>query len=295
MRPHAGRLVYPVALGLVAVLLTGCWDRIEVNDLAIVKGIALDRAGPNAIELTVALTVPANVTPPGSPGGPEAASPLANHAAQGSTVMEATSVLQEKLSRRLFWAHASVILIGEELARDGVAPVLEFFSRQRQPRLRMVVGVVPGRAADVLATMTPLEVETPEAIREMSTFRTGVFVTLREFLIMVAAEGEEPVAARVENVRTGAVQPGGPMDPTVSPLQEGPLQPAITGTAVFKGDRLVGWLDDHETRGLLWLRDELATATVTVPLGDSRWVSFEMIRAMTQLQPRFAGDRIVME
>lgn len=290
-------------LGLVALGTAGCWDRVEVSDLAIVNGVALDKAGPNSLELTVALAVPSRVRPPGSPGGGgQPLPPITTQAAQGRTVMDALAALQEKLARRLFWAHNAVILLGEDLARDGVASVLDFFSRHRQPRLRTVIGVVPGKAKDVLATVPAIEPITPIAIRKLGNMRTSVPTTMRDFLAMLGTEGVEPIAPRIEVVHSGAPQPGlleAPMSGRTSgsPLiQRDQPQPAFTGAALFKGDRLAGFLDDVDTRGVLWLRNELERTTVTVTLGRAgRYVSFELVRATTQLKPRFVEDRIIME
>lgn len=300
----------------VAALATGCWDRVEVNDLAIVTGVALDADGPETVKLTVAIAVPANVTPPGSPGAGGGQEPAnTTKAAVGRTVMEAVTRLQEKTSRRLFWAHNGIILIGDELARRGVGGVLDFFSRHRQPRLRAHVVVAPQRAEDLLATWAPVEADVPSAMRELGMQRTGLMTDLLRFTEMLLTDGREPVVARMEAVAAGARQPrtlgmdggggagsGGGGSGSGGGIGSGGggatdfLQPAITGTAIFKGDRLVGYLDDHDTRGLLWLLDELVTGGVTVTLGEpGRWITFELLSASSRVKPRFENGRIVAE
>lgn len=301
MGPGRARLLTAL-VSLLALVSAGCWDRVEVNDLAIISGVALDKAGPNSLQLTVALAVPSRIRPPGSPGGGgQTLPPTVTVAAQGRTILDAMATMQEKVGRRLFWAHNAVILVGEDLARDGIAPVLDFFTRHRQPRLRTVLAVVPGRARDVLATTPVIEPSTPMALRKISNMRTTVATSVRDFLRMLLLEGEEPIAPRLEVVHPGVPQPGmleaPPGGPTGgSPLvQREPPQPAFTGAALFKGDRLVGFLDAVDTRGVLWLRNELARTTVTVPLGRSgRWVSFELVRASTELKPRFDPGRVTM-
>ncbi|MEW6045996.1 MAG: Ger(x)C family spore germination protein [Bacillota bacterium] len=297
------RFVLIAQLSLLAVATAGCWDRVEVNDLGIVTGMALDKAGPRSLKLTVALAIPSRIRPPGSPGGggPQLP-PTTTRAAQGRTVMEAIDLMQEKIERRLFWAHNAVILIGEDLAYEGVTQIVDFFSRHRQPRLRAVVSVVQGKAADVLATMPAIDLVTPRAIREIEALRTGVITNVRDLANMLSSEGVEPITARVQVVRSGATEPGmlglsegsgGGANPLV---RSDPPQPAITGAAVFKGDRLVGYLDNADARGVLWVRSQLRRAVTTVTLGrPGRYVSFELVRVSSQLRPRFEGERIIME
>lgn len=286
------------ALFLLALATSGCWDRVEVSDLAIVTAVALDKAGEHSVNVAASLAVPSRISPPGAMGGGDGAVPLNNVASQGRTIVEAISRMQEKVPRRLFWAHNAVIIVGEDLARSGVREVLEFFPRHRQPRLRTVILVTPGWASHVLASIAPIESLTSDALQEISTFRTGVVTDLKDFLAALANEGEEPLTARVLVVHPGVPQPGAPeMEAgTGPPSVPNPPQPVINGAAVFKDSRLLGFLDDEETRGVLWIRNELDHATVTVTLGQSgRYVAFESVRADTKLTPRFESGRLVME
>lgn len=289
IRPLAG-----AAVALLAVATTGCWDRVEVNDLAVVTGVALDQAGPGSVELTVAMAVPSRIRPPGAMGGGTPAPPTATRSATGRTVMEAIGALQLRVDRRLYWAHNQVILVGESLAYGGVKPLLSFFVRHRQPRMRAAVAVVPGRAADVLAATPPIDLVTPVALHEMQGMRAGVLTNLRDFVSMLGAEGLEPLTARVEALPERAAQPkpqGAGADG-----KEGPRTPVITGAAVFKDDRLVGYLDEEETRGVVWVRSQLTQATTALPLGRSGpFLGFELVRTSTRLRPRFEDGRVTME
>lgn len=40
------------------LLLGGCWDRVEINDLAIVTAAAIDEKGANRVELSLQIFVP---------------------------------------------------------------------------------------------------------------------------------------------------------------------------------------------------------------------------------------------
>lgn len=294
LRGRAVRL----SLSLAALLtLSGCWDRTEVNDIAIVQGIALDSAGHGQIEVTVSIAIPAQVTPPGATGGSgEQGPPASNRAATARTVTEAMNFLQEKLSRRLFFAHNAVILIGEELAKEGVNPHMDFFARHRQNRLRTPIAVVAGRAADVLATTFPIELNVPVGIQEIERQQLAPFTDLRRFLQALVSEGEEPFTAVVHVATGGTAAPGTlRVPPDSAPEQRDPSQPRVAGAAVFRGGHLAGLLNETEARGILWARGELRTAITTVPLGDAnRWVGFELIRASANLEPRVVDGRIVM-
>lgn len=72
-----------------------------------------------------------------------------------------------------------------------------------------------------------------------------------------------------------------------------PPELRLTGTAVFHGDRLVGWLDDETTRGLLWVRNQILTATVTVEV-DGKELTSTLVHSTTRLKPEKRDGRLVM-
>lgn len=289
------RAAAALAVLLAASLLSGCWDRIEVNDLAIVHGVALDRSPEGEVELTVSMAVPAQIKPPGAPGGEGQGPPATNKSATGRTVSEAQTRLQKMLSRQLFWAQNAVILIGEDLAREGVADVLDFFTRSTQPRLNTVLAVAVGRAKDVLATTLPIELNVPSGIQEIERLRIGPFITLRRFLTLLLNEGVEPFVGLVHVTTTGAPEPGSIGSPQpVSSAREGPTQPSMRGAAVFKGPRLVALLTEEETPGLHWAQGDFAIQTVEVPMGDGKWVGFNVIHQSRRLVPAVKDGEITM-
>ncbi|GAA3334279.1 hypothetical protein GCM10020331_101620 [Ectobacillus funiculus] len=70
-------------------------------------------------------------------------------------------------------------------------------------------------------------------------------------------DGEEPIAAQVSNQ---------PLEIGIQKNLEHQKVPSIYGAAIFQGDRLVGWLNDKETRGVLWIRNELKSGVLAVPV-----------------------------
>lgn len=67
----------------------------------------------------------------------------------------------------------------------------------------------------------------------------------------------------------------------------------LSGVAVFRDDKLIGWLDERETRGLLWLRGQIEKGVVTVPSpGEPEYeVSVEIRRGRTKVIPVCDGGR----
>ncbi|ADU50192.1 germination protein, Ger(x)C family [Thermaerobacter marianensis DSM 12885] len=271
-------------LVVAAFLLTGCWDRIEINDRAIVLGMAVDRDPRGGFLLTLSVADPARFPRPGQPGGAlqPGQKPVSYVQGSGRTLAEALSLMQESEPRRFFFGHLKVVLIGEQVARQGIGPALDFLVREPQPRPEVMMAVTPGPAGSLLMQATPpLESLPSEALRELIRLRLGMVVPLYRLVRALYEEGIEAVVPRVELV----------------PMVDDGLRVKgwrVNGVGVFRGDRLVGWLDDGQTRGLMWLRGEVQRGTLTVDI-DGSPVSLRLLRARSQLRPVVEGDRVVME
>ncbi|WP_245552850.1 Ger(x)C family spore germination protein [Brevibacillus massiliensis] len=64
------------------------------------------------------------------------------------------------------------------------------------------------------------------------------------------------------------------------------------GSAVFKKDKLVGFLDDKLTRGLLWLRNEIKSPTVTIAPKEAKgFVSMMLLRSSTEIILQIKDDK----
>jgi spore germination protein KC len=69
---------------------------------------------------------------------------------------------------------------------------------------------------------------------------------------------------------------------------------AISGTAVFKGDKLVGKLDKAEGRGLLWVLGKVKSGIIIVKGPQNDKLSLEIIRASGKITPELKNNTITM-
>ncbi|GAX91760.1 Ger(x)C family spore germination protein [Effusibacillus lacus] len=267
-------------LSIQALLLSGCWDRTEINDLSIITAIGLDATDDHKLELSVNIFVnnPSGGQRMGemsSADGGEGGQSVVRSAA-GVTMADATSKLQKLIPRKVFWGQAEVIVFGERLAKQGLAEPMEYLTRHPTPREHAYVFVSKGLAKDVLLLQPPIERTVADVLREMAKSQTGLNITMKELAQMMAGKANAAVIPWVE----------------IKPKQERQESfPFITGTAIVKNGKLVGRMNDHTTRGIMWLRNEIKSATVTVsPKDDKGYVSLYMLRSNTKLVPHIEGD-----
>ncbi len=280
----------------------GCWDLREVEKLFIVQGIAVDRGEDGSIRLLVQVVNPASIAAGGGggtmgDGGGHARGQVTsfrNFAAEGKSVLHAFRELSHIASRELFYAHTEVVVVSENLARDErFMDVIDFLDRSEQIRRQVWLLVARSNLNELFGLVAPLEISPAErmagTIKEQ--LRTEHFAASRlgDFLKYLHAEGMEAYTAGI------VLQPNLSYIRSVPPSDEPEKEVAITDTAVFKGGRLAGWLTKTESRGLLWVRDEVKGSVVVVPCpgreaGSSGSITLNIIRSDTKIEPEIGAD-----
>ncbi|MFC7750283.1 Ger(x)C family spore germination protein [Paenibacillus thermoaerophilus] len=268
-----------LTLSIQALLLSGCWDSTEVNNLAIITAIGLDQSEDHQMELSVKIYL----TSPASPqqmGGFSSDSGGAGRSivrsVKGLTMAAAAAQLQQVLTRKVFWGQAEVLVIGESLAKEGIGEPMEYFTRHPAPRERVHVLVSKTTAKDVLRLEPPIERSIAKALREMAESQTGLSITIKELLQMIAGKSRAAVIPLVQ------IEP-----------EQGAQEafPFLNGTAVLKNGKMVGRMNDNATRGVLWLRNEIKRATTTIsPKNADGYISFQLLRSYTELVPHIQGN-----
>jgi len=287
-------------LALSCIFQTGCWDRRETTDLAIVIAAGID-SDPAGVRLTMQIARPrAFAGGAENPGGQPKENNVWVVSGAGRTVLDAQRLLGKKISRDIYWGHDIIIVFGEEIAREGIRKVINFFSRSSEARETVWVFLTSGKAEEFLNSHSQLENTSAQAAGNMARIGIGIQVMFKDLRIMLASKGTNPVLPRLELAPAG--QPQGPGFEENIPATKGKQEETakvhaeitLTGTGVFKDDKLVGWLDRSETRGLLWLKDQMHKGVITVPspAEPGKKISVYLIRADTKVEPYRDGENI---
>jgi len=231
------KLLLVLVVLLNHLLLAGCWDRTEINDVALVTGLGIDQKNENTMELTAEMHIPKAFGGGngGSSGGPQ----TFLRSGEGNTIADAISDLQKKIPRKVFWGQTKVIVFGEKHAKKGIRVSLDFLTRHPQPRLRAHMFVAQGKAKDILALHPPLERSPSEVLRELAKSEVLMDVTLKRLLQMVSGDGQ---AAAVPMVTILPPQKGMERLQTISYIKQ---------TAIFKKDKMVDQISDYPVFGLV--------------------------------------------
>jgi spore germination protein KC len=261
---------------------TGCWNQLEVNETVEAEGLVFDLDGDQP-SLSVQLSKPLTQGQSGS----ASAQPL-NITETGRTFSEAARRMMLGLARLPTWAHAGTIIIGNNLASQDLARVVDFIARNRNVRKSALVFISSGPTGkECLEAEVPPESHSSTALKRLIRIQEqqlGIYmpVTLDQFLVNLATPGIDPVAPQVAIKETG-----------------GKKTLRLEGTAVFKDRKMVGSLNEAESRGYRFLSPQMITGGLIIiqsPLENSpssdKLISIELTRSQATVSPQFEGDRI---
>ncbi|HYF75784.1 MAG TPA: Ger(x)C family spore germination protein [Symbiobacteriaceae bacterium] len=286
MRRH--RLI--AALCGLALLLSGCWDLREMNHLALVMAVGIDKAEtPGRIQVTIQVARPSAESKGSGPS--QGGKPVYIATADGDTIFAAIRNLAQFTSRRIMWAHNNIVIVGESLAQEDITPVIDFFTRNQELRMRTWVAIARGsRARDIVTTSTGMEdipgISLSALLRYAELPGEAVRSELGDVLHAFLAPDDSPVIAALE------LRPRS-LTPTNDPEQaERGLQAVLSGTAIFKHTRLVGYTERDVGRGLLWIRRQMNNAVLSIPCpkGSKSSMAVEVRRPKINVRSSINGQ-----
>lgn len=228
-------------------VLTGCWDRLEIEERAVILGIAVDEAGPaakgrdkevthfkqafpkpprNMIRVTAQIAVPGRIPLGPSEGGTASGKnkPVWVLSSEGYTIDDALMVMQQELADRMFFGHLRIIVISEKIARAGVQNLNDYLRRSPEVRRLAWMVVSKGEAAELMKAAPQLErvpslylLATMDHAIEMGKLPNDF---LGIFWSYDSSKGREPYLPYVDIRKKKSLE--------------------ISGLAYFRGDKMVG-------------------------------------------------------
>lgn len=270
---------------MLVPLVSGCWDRREINDMAFVTAAAADLTPEGKYRVTVEVPLPGKISDVGNRGGGGGSSGSKAYfidSTEGDTFRQANADQQKAMSRQLYFAHMRVFVFGEELARDNIAQAIDVMARVPQNRMTTYLVVSEGPAADVLNTESTMEKTPAEFLREIASQSERHPRTVKRVTEALLAEGQDPYLPLVTIIRT---------TPGDDARKQTDLK--IDGIGVFQGPKMVGVLKGKEADGVLWALGEIKRPTVTVqaPKGSGH-VSVIVTRYRTRVAMHRQGNRV---
>lgn len=220
----------------------------DVEELAFVMGMGIDQGKePGTFQMTY------QIAQPKASGGSAAELENWTISIEVSKVATSSEKIREILNKHPFVGSSRILIIGEDLARSGINEALDVFQRFYQFRRTIYLILAKGEARDVLETQ--LRNRQLPALSLLGTMQgqpgTSTFPVTRlgHYFTILGRESQTPLIPTVEKRKPGE-------EGIKYAAKEGE-ELHVGGSGTFIDGKLVDFLSEEETKGYLWLDNEM--------------------------------------
>lgn len=262
------------------IFLSGCWSGFEIDNLAIIIAMGIDKSESGYL-FTMQILNPGAI----AAIEPSTAAPVVLYSEEGKDLKEIMRRMHQKSGRRMYSSHLQLVVFSEEIAEEGIKDAIDFFARFREFRTDFYFIVARGTTArNVLSILTPLHeipgIKLHESLKNSEqVWAPTKSVRIVELVNDIVAEGKEPVLTGVEVTEEVA----NVKMPTKSleALQKSKIENTTKyfGLGVFKEDKLIGWLNEEESKGYNYVIGNVNNTVGHINYGDKVKITSEVINA----------------
>ncbi len=229
------KAVILLLLAVSVLQLTGCWNYREIDKVSIVAGAAIDKERDRYVVTVEVIDMKS---------GKESVVESKIIEGRGQSIFDAVRNIIQISGKRLYWAHSKILIISQEIAREGVADVIDFYARDSEPRFALYLLISKEETAKDIFLMESFAEDIKSFdIEDMLSSEESVLkvsgIVLYEFINDLGAEGKSATLPSISLI-----------------LNNDQKRPELSGEAVFKKDRLIGFLDGKESKILHYILDE---------------------------------------
>ncbi|MFZ7944664.1 Ger(x)C family spore germination protein [Neobacillus sp. 19] len=269
---------------LLLPILSACWNQKELTDLAFVMAIGVDKGEEKKFNVSFQIVNPGNVSS-GQNGGGQGL-PIAVYKSSGDTLTEAARNATKQISRRLYYSHTNLIAVSEDIAKDGLLYIMDALDRDPEFRTTTQLVVTRDTSAEVLVASLanldkmPVNKITKEIKATEAMLGENTSINIDDFLAGLVSDGKEPIVNGFK--LTGNDKMAGELKDLQHTRADSVLK--ADGLAVFREGKLVGWIDNNNARGVIWILDRLKSTGVNVTWkGKKSAITVSPIRSKTRV------------
>ena len=190
------------------------------------------------------------------------------------------------VSRNLLYSHMRVLVMSKDIASSGMMAFLDAFERSREFRDDFdIILAKEGEAADILQVLYTVQKSSSLKLMSQLEMASKLWgstpaVKINDFIQALTSPGRQPVmtAVRIQ----GDPKKGESVDNMKKAHPDAIV--AIDSMALFRRDKLVGFLSVEDTRNYLWTQNKLKRTTMSVPCGKDRYASIRITDSKTKLK-----------
>lgn len=138
---------------LVPLLLTGCYDRKELDDLAYVIAIGIDKGEGKNLDITYQVSIPLKLSGTESSTGKEN---YTTYTVSAPSLYLGNSIVNTQTSKEINLANVKLIIYSEELAKEDLSGHISELMANVDIRPKTTIAICEGKTKDFLSNLSPV-------------------------------------------------------------------------------------------------------------------------------------------
>jgi len=259
-----------------ALFATGCWNYREINQMSIVAGAAVDKTQDGKYKLTVEIIDLKS-------GGKEANIHSKKLESYGESFFDAVRNTIKFNSQKLYWGHVETIVVSKEVAKEGILQILDFLDRDAEPRSSIDILISKeDTAAQIL--------DSQSIATEIRSFEINKMLDVEKSL------SKSPKTEVYQFINALGADGVSPVLPVIGLKKNwGQATSQLSGTAVFKGDKLAYMFNEEDTKYYLFIVDEVHGGLLLLKEGQNDGLSgitLEIEKSKTEVKPVYSKGKL---
>lgn len=276
-RRSSSRLL--VLLLLVALMTTGCWDKKEFNQMALVQTMAIDKQDDQYL---ITLQI---ITPKAGEKGITAEN-LWILSGKGESVAMALENASLSAPRSIYLRQMDLVLFGEGVLKEDIVAGFRYLVGNNMMRRRNHLLAIPGNASEIVQAKTELG-------------KTDIF-----YLANLLKDQEQNIKYSTTILNDCVIASSSVSRAVFIPSVAVQSEKEVTldGGALLKENQLVGWVDQDWVDGYYWIKGRTKKNSVVLQdiWEDNDMITMEADRShcrftIKQQEPLVIGLDIALE
>lgn len=240
---------------IILFCLSGCWNYKELNDYSIVSGVAIDKVGDEYETSVLISNSPKNNSDENS-----SESNVVVYSEKGSSIFDSLKKIGLISPKELYFGSFSVLVISEEVAKDGINNAIDFFIRYPSSRKNFYIVLSKDvKAKDTLKIMTPLSSfpsqNIADNIKSTKELQGTIFsLDFNHLISTILTDGVEPVINCIKV--KGDIEEGSSQENLESSEQKSYTK--LSNLGIFRDDKLVDWANHDESLGINMINGKIS-------------------------------------
>lgn len=268
-------------------ILSGCYNYREINELAIVPALSIAKDKDN-FKITVQVINSKKEQDASTANQPN----FVTYTNTGKSIQETLRNMIVESPKKIYGAHLQFLILDESLAEEDITATLDFFFRD--PEIRKVFFVVVGKQEEILDVITPLNNTSSQNITdslESSNKYLGLtnLITFHDLMDIYLSKKQELALPSLELV---GLEEEGEKETNIQQT-ESDATIKISNTAVFKNNKLLGYLTQDESIAYNMIKNNITHTLIDIEYEDG-YIINEILKFKSSIEANPKKNKITI-